>query len=351
MAELSKYEELKRLIEKRMRVLIIGMHGIGKTEMCLSIASELNLKLLYFSTPTIDPWVDLVGVPIPKAKIIDGVSHSVIEFARREDLDECEWIMFDEINRGHPKAQNALFEVTQFGTINGIPLRNLKVVTAAINPPDVEMNYHVSELDPALLDRFHAYMEITADPIAEVYEKKGISTNVAKKVIAWWNGLPSQLKLIVTPRRLEYVMKAYENGFDINSCFLPSRMHASMKEIPIHALKETLAFKGEAGEVEEKLKIYSAEWINKNFDSAVKISNSDDAEVLMHSIKQMKIKDLATISHVLDKFNPEFQYSILEHFAPQIEKNLKKMTESYPDLVSWSSKTRVKMNTVAQAKA
>lgn len=339
----EKYLELKKLAENKRRVMLIGLHGIGKTEIILSIAKELGLKLLYFSAPTIDPWCDLVGIPVPKWN--EELQRMEMHFVQREDLQNAEWIVFDEINRAHPKTQNGLLEIAQFQSVNGIPLRGKPFVWAGMNPPDVEVMYHVNELDPALQDRFHEFIEMKANPLVDVYENKGIPRKIAEKVIAWYEGLGASMKLYVTPRRLEYIMKDYIAGLDIARCIIPTRMMPGVsKEIPIGALKQTLAFTGTTEEVNVKLKNYSPDWIVKNYDLAVRMTTTSDASILAENIKKFNFQDLEKITPILKKFKKEFQFTVFQKFSEQLEKKHDKMKVKYPNLVAWGIEIRKDMN-------
>ena len=42
--------------------------------------------------------------------------------------------IFDELNRAKPKVRNAVMELIQFRSINGIKFNNLRMIWAAINP-------------------------------------------------------------------------------------------------------------------------------------------------------------------------------------------------------------------------
>ncbi|MGH2612900.1 MAG: ATP-binding protein, partial [Rhabdochlamydiaceae bacterium] len=60
-------------------VLFIGKHGVGKTALvndCFVNRNGLVLgeSFLYFSTPTLDPWVDFVGVP-KEVKDENGITY------------------------------------------------------------------------------------------------------------------------------------------------------------------------------------------------------------------------------------------------------------------------------------
>ena len=50
-------------IRTSQNVLLVGAHGIGKTEQVLAAMKRNNIKYAYFSASTMDPFVDFVGVP------------------------------------------------------------------------------------------------------------------------------------------------------------------------------------------------------------------------------------------------------------------------------------------------
>ena len=348
--ETSAYGEILRYVKDEEKFLLIGLHGVGKTEMCLEAAKETNHKLLYFSASTLDPWCDLVGIPVPKTIEEGPDGRTILKFARREDLEQATWIFLDELNRAHPKTLNALFEMIQFKQINGVPLKNLKLVSGAINPPDVEMNYSVTELDPALLDRFHHYMYVKANPTLSVYMNKGISRSVAEKSIAWWKNLGENQKNYITPRRLEYLMFAHMKGYPLESCILPPRMIPNVDAIPIGTLKEVLASSIESEEVLKNFKTYSADWILENGQQFVRASFQPESHYISESIKkEFKVTDLTKILPILKNCGQEFQNNILEHFTDKLEKNMKTLNTKAPELVSWAVETRKKINEMKAA--
>src|SRR3990167_9395132 len=106
----------------KLNVLFIGTHGIGKTTVAKTVAEELKLKFKYYSTSTLDPWADLVGVPVPDRET------KTLDFYRPKDLEDAEFVFFDELNRAHPRVLNAVLEIIQFKTVNGIRLPNLKMI-------------------------------------------------------------------------------------------------------------------------------------------------------------------------------------------------------------------------------
>jgi hypothetical protein len=220
-----------RYLDAGFNLLLVGLHGTGKTETIKAIADARGLKMKYYSCSTLDPFTDLVGVPSPvyycptcddkfESKIEHRDLHPEckakldrqLDMVRPRDVDEAELIFFDEFNRADPKVQNAVFEIIQFGSINGEPLPHLKACWAAINPPDDDQNYQVEQLDPALLDRFDLYIDITPKPSVP-YMTKHMPEPIAKALKLWWDEHQNAIRLqtkdahsdYISPRRLEKI--------------------------------------------------------------------------------------------------------------------------------------------------
>lgn len=214
-------------LDHNLNVLLIGLHGTGKTVSIMDLAAERGLKFKYYSCSTLDPYTDLVGVPTPRdycpecklyfkdqSKCPDcgGKTVESLKMVRPREVDEAEIIFFDEFNRADGKTQNALFEIMQFKSINGDPLPNLKACWAAINPPDDEQNYQVEQLDPALLDRFDIYIEITPKP-SVAYMSRHMPQQIAAVLKNWWEqhqeaitrGAKDKHSDYISPRRLEKI--------------------------------------------------------------------------------------------------------------------------------------------------
>ena len=215
---------IERCMEAQLTVLLQGNHGVGKTQMVLQEAQRQGLIVKYYSSATLDPWADVVGVPVPVdvQDPNDRTTHKQLQFIRPADIEAAELIFFDELNRSHPKVQNAVLEVIQFKSINGSPLPKLKMVWAAINPPDDI--YAVTELDPVLVDRFHVHLEIQACPTVSYYrDKAGIPERLAYCLVKWWErDLNDDLRKMISPRRLEYMAKSHLAGIELRHSLAPS---------------------------------------------------------------------------------------------------------------------------------
>ena len=197
---------LIRAAKGNFNAIVVGTHGIGKTYMVQEIAQELNLNLGYWSAATMDPYIDLVGVPYPDKET------GRLKFAQRNDIFNMEILFFDELNRAHLKVRNSILELIQFKRINGVKLPKLKMVWAAINPPTEE--YQVDDLDPALRDRFHVHVELAPTPSIDFLKTK-MHDDTAKFIYNWWSQLKEEDREKVTPRRLEYLGTCYDAGISV----------------------------------------------------------------------------------------------------------------------------------------
>lgn len=196
---------LEDYIKSGFNVLLTGLHGIGKTYSIKEACEKLNLKMKYYSASSLDPFTDLVGVPVP-AEDEHGVKF--LQMVRPREIDEAEVVVFDELNRAESKTRNAVMELIQFRSINGEVLPNLKAVIAAVNPPDEE--YDVESLDPAIIDRFHVVIEVKPTVslpyfVAKFGPEKG-------KVLVTWHASQKQAKreAYISPRRLEIIGDVWE---------------------------------------------------------------------------------------------------------------------------------------------
>ncbi len=131
----------------RGHVLLEGLPGLGKTELCKGLAKLLGLP---FKRVQFTP--DLLPGDITGTYVIDGDTRA---FVFRPGPLFASIVLADEINRSSPKTQSALLEamqersVTVLGTTHSLP--NPFFVLATQNPIELEGTYPLPE---AQLDRF-----------------------------------------------------------------------------------------------------------------------------------------------------------------------------------------------------
>jgi hypothetical protein len=200
--------------------MFIGEHGVGKTGAVKGVFEKFGVKMKYFSGSTMDPFTDLIGIPRAVDRIIgyrdDGVTPitmKVIEYVKPEGLDEWEAIFIDEFNRAHKRTRNAVMELLQFHSLNGVPVGKVRMVWIAINPEDEEGTYDVEKMDPAQADRFDYIIEVPYKPclafFADKYGQQGVAA------VEWWNHQNDDAKKAVSPRRLEKAIRVYNMKGDL----------------------------------------------------------------------------------------------------------------------------------------
>ena len=206
-------------IKNNYNVLFHGRPGVGKTSMVFDAFEkqgwEKNVDFLYFSAATIDPWVDLIGVP---SKVINTDGEEVLKLIRPETIKNktIKALFVDELNRSHKKVRNALMELIQFKSINGLRFPNLEIVWAAVNPDeDDELKFDVEKLDLAQEDRFQIHVQIPYKPNESYFSNKFNNPEMAEAVCKWWMDQPEKVKLQLTPRRLEYAIDVFLKTNDL----------------------------------------------------------------------------------------------------------------------------------------
>jgi len=217
-------QKLKFWAENEYNVIFSGKHGVGKTSIIEGLFNEMygeqGKDWLSFSAATMDPWVDFIGVPKEKT---DENGNTFLTLVRPEALakDQVKAIFFDEFNRSPKKVRNAVMELMQFKSINGHKFNNLKLVWAAINPPEEDddgMVYDVEKIDPAQLDRFHIFINLPYT-VSKPYFKKKYGTDNGVAACDWWSSLTSGLQDAISPRRLDYAMDIWSKGGDLKDIF------------------------------------------------------------------------------------------------------------------------------------
>lgn len=291
---------LDEWIEADLNVLFDGLHGVGKTARVMEafskhlgnmvpdldangnvigekyVPGKLGEDYLYFSCATLDPWVDLVGVPKEVTETIDGDSLTYLKLVRPKAIAQAKVkaIFLDEFNRAPKKVRNAVMELLQFRTINGLEFRNLRLIWAAINPEDdADLHFDVEPIDPAQKDRFDVQVSIAYEPEEEYFASK-YGNETAQAAIAWWKQLTPENKLEVSPRRLDKAIKAANQNLNLRF-FLPK---ASNPQKLQQSLKNGLPEERFRKLMTENNIVEARKWLarSNNLDAVQKIIVNED---------------------------------------------------------------------------
>ncbi|MCX8094330.1 MAG: MoxR family ATPase [Candidatus Goldbacteria bacterium] len=167
-------------------VLLIGTHGTAKTTLCRKLAEVLGLKFhAYDASKAL--FEDIIGFPNPET-----ISKGKIDYVPTAlSIWDKEFVLIDEISRARAESQNKWLEVIRSRKVMGLPIKNLKIIFAAMNPPSYFGSY---PLDEALASRFSLIVnippiiEMADDDVKKIINNiteddgKGLSNRIEKKM-------------------------------------------------------------------------------------------------------------------------------------------------------------------------
>lgn len=161
-------------------VLLIGKHGVGKSTLLDQAARVLQVRCVVRDLSMMEP-TDLAGIPSIGD---DGRTR----YAPPSFLpaDGCGLLVFEELNRCPPYMQAPCLQLLTCRFLNDYQLPPGWLPVAAINPDGED--YHVDELDPALLSRF-LQVRVVATP-AEWSKWAGKHGRVHTKVTSFVEQTP-----------------------------------------------------------------------------------------------------------------------------------------------------------------
>ena len=134
--------------------LLVGRHGVGKSEILAQAAEELGVEYVCRDLSLMEP-PDLVGLP----RLEGGVTRFFPPGFLPRDGEGL--LVFEELNRCQSYMRAPCLQLLTARTLNDYRLPDGWLPAAAVNPPDGD--YDVTELDPALLSRF-VVVGVEADP-------------------------------------------------------------------------------------------------------------------------------------------------------------------------------------------
>lgn len=144
--------EVLRLTPAEQNVMLIGKHGIGKSEIIRQFYErERGLNVVAFFLGQMSDPGDLIGL-----------LHKEESSGRSVFLPPYWWpqanqpivLFLDELNRARPEILQSVHDLALNRTLAGKRLPEGSIVVAAVNEGD---EYQLTDLDPALVSRFNLY--------------------------------------------------------------------------------------------------------------------------------------------------------------------------------------------------
>ncbi len=144
--------EVLRLTPPAQTIMLIGKHGIGKSEIITGFyAQEKGIHVVAFFLGQMSDPGDLIGL-----------MHKDEQSGRSVFLPPYWWpvdgqpivLFLDELNRARPEILQAVHELVLNKMLAGKQLPAGSIVIAAVNEGD---EYQLTDLDPALVSRFNLY--------------------------------------------------------------------------------------------------------------------------------------------------------------------------------------------------
>ena len=155
---ISELKETLEITPSTQNVMLVGKHGIGKSEILTSYFNGKGMKVVtLFLGQMADPG-DIIGLPSKVEKEnADGHVTSQTDFTPPYwfPIDGKPIVLFlDELNRARPEILQTVMDLTLNRKLAGKALPEGSYVISAVNDGD---EYQLTDLDPALVSRFNIY--------------------------------------------------------------------------------------------------------------------------------------------------------------------------------------------------
>jgi hypothetical protein len=183
--------------------LLVGTHGLGKSEITAAAAAALGIECISRDLSLMEP-PDLVGLPR-----VDGAATTFLppEFLPR-DAGRGGFLLIEEINRAPRYMQACCLELLTSRRLNSYTLPTGWLPVACINPK--ADGYHVDLLDAALMSRF---MRIDVCATLASWRPWAERSGIHPKIIEYVSTVPNALDESaggVNPRSWTYASRTLD---------------------------------------------------------------------------------------------------------------------------------------------
>jgi hypothetical protein len=132
-------------------VMLIGVHGCGKSQMVAEIAKRMGRKILDIRLSQYSEG-DILGIPY---QTDEGTTRFYPPDTFKIAADEPCVLFLDELNRASREVRQAVFQLADSHRLGSLDVHPETIIVSACNPDDY--SYQVHTLDPAELDRWFIF--------------------------------------------------------------------------------------------------------------------------------------------------------------------------------------------------
>ena len=188
---ITELKETLELTPSTQNIMLVGKHGIGKSEILTSYFNSKGLKVVtLFLGQMADPG-DIIGIPSKVEKQdAKGKATSHTDFTPPYwfPQDDQPIVLFlDELNRARPEILQTVMDLTLNRKLAGKALPKGSHVISAVNDGE---EYQLTDLDPALVSRFNIY---EFRPTVEEWLNWAAGQNLDERVINFIQDNPTWL--------------------------------------------------------------------------------------------------------------------------------------------------------------
>lgn len=147
----SELTELLNITPANQNIMLVGRHGIGKSEILTDYFTKKGMKVVALFLGQMSDPGDLIGLPHYCEKTRSTEFMPPYWFPK----DNTPIVLFlDELNRARPEVLQTIMDLALNRTLAGKRLPKGSRIISAVNAGE---QYQLTDLDPALVSRFNIY--------------------------------------------------------------------------------------------------------------------------------------------------------------------------------------------------
>ena len=202
MMNTTELKETLRITPAAQNIMLIGKHGIGKSEILTAYFQEQGMKVVTLFLGQMSDPGDIIGLP-SKVETKDDKGNVISQ----TDFTPPYWfpvdgqpivLFLDELNRARPEILQTVMDLTLNRKLAGKALPKGSRVIAAVNDGE---EYQLTDLDPALVSRFNIY---EFKPTVEEWLNWAVANKLDGRVINFIQNNPTWLDGDTEGKKNEY---------------------------------------------------------------------------------------------------------------------------------------------------